>query len=84
MKFIEPNFYIADKGKAFKRVYNGFKKIEDSNFYPNLKLGHILVDAKGDKLDTPIPDKIQYYEEVELPKNEHVRNNKKSTKTVDK
>lgn len=70
MQYIEPNQYIADEGKAFKRVYNGFEKIDDKNFYQNLTLGNIIVNAKGEKLETPIPDKIQYYEEVELPTNE--------------
>ena len=72
MKFIEPNKYIADKGKAFKRTYNGFAKIEDNNYYPTLILGKILLDNDGELLSTPIDDKIQYYEEVELPKEEHV------------
>lgn len=70
MQFIEPNKYIADKGKAFKRVYNGFEKISNEIYYRNLTLGDIIVNAQGEKLETPIPDKIQYYEEVELPKDE--------------
>lgn len=75
MKFIEPNLYIADFGKAFKRTYDGFKAIKDDNYYPNLTLGKILIDSDGNLLETPIPDKIQYYEEIELSKQESNENN---------
>jgi hypothetical protein len=75
MKLIN-NIYIADKGKAFKRFYDGFNKIESDILYPSLILGKILIDSEGNKLETPIDDRIQYYAEVEIPK----ENNKKHSR----
>ena len=64
----ENGVYIADEGKAFQRVYDGFKKLDTpQGYFFNLILGNILIDSNGNKLVIPIPDKIQYYEEVELP-----------------
>lgn len=65
MKFIEPNIYIADEGKYFRRVFDGFKKLKTpyGNF-KKLKLGKILYDSNGNKLKNPIKDNIKYYEEI--------------------
>jgi len=62
----ENGIYIADEGKAFQRTYDGFKKLNPPiGYFKTLKLGKILTDSDGNLLDTPIDDKIQYYEEVE-------------------
>lgn len=65
----ENNIYFADEGKIFQRIYDGFKKIVPQGQFSTLQLGKILVDSDGNKLKTPIEDKIQYYEEVELMEN---------------
>lgn len=63
----ENNVYIADEGKAFQRIYDGFKKLDvPQGYFFSLILGDILIDSNGNKLKIPIPDKIQYYEEVEF------------------
>ena len=62
----ENGIYIADEGKVFQRTYDGFKKLNPPiGYFKTLKLGKILTDSDGNLLDTPIDDKIQYYEEVE-------------------
>lgn len=62
----ENGIYIADEGKVFQRTYDGFKKLNPPiGYFNTLKLGKILTDSDGNLLDTPIDDKIQYYEEVE-------------------
>lgn len=62
----ENGIYIADEGKVFQRTYDGFKKLNPPiGYFSTLKLGKILTDSDGNLLDTPINDKIQYYEEVE-------------------
>jgi hypothetical protein len=66
-----PKHYIADEGKIFQRISNGFTNIE--NPYPvgsELILGEILIDQNGNKLEAPIEDRIEYYEEIDLPKEE--------------
>lgn len=71
MKQITEKTYIADEGKVFQRTFDGFNKINPPiGYFSNLTLGEILVDSQGNKLETPIPDKIQYYEEIELPTND--------------
>lgn len=65
MQFVEPNTYIADEGKVFQRIFDGFNEIEPYGNFSNLTLGNILMDSDGFKLDSPIPDKIEYYKEVE-------------------
>lgn len=68
MKQISEKTYIADEGKVFQRTFDGFNKIEPPvGYFSNLTLGEILIDSDGNKLKNTIPDKIQYYEEVELP-----------------
>ena len=68
MQFIEPNTYIADEGKVFQRINNGFNPLDPPiGYFTNLTLGQILVDGDGNPLETPIPDKIEYYEEIEMP-----------------
>lgn len=63
----ENNVYIADEGKAFQRIYDGFEKLDvPQGYFFSLILGDILIDSNGNKLKIPIPDKIQYYEEVEF------------------
>lgn len=62
----ENGIYIADEGKIFQRTYDGFKKLNPPiGYFNTLKLGKILTDSDGNLLDTPIDDKIQYYEEIE-------------------
>jgi hypothetical protein len=62
----ENGIYIADEGKVFQRTYDGFKKLNPPiGYFNTLKLGKILTDSNGNLLDTPIDDKIQYYEEIE-------------------
>ena len=71
----ENGIYIADEGKVFQRTYDGFKKLNPPmGYFNSLKLGKILVDSEGNKLSTPIDDKIQYYEEIE-----YVEDNQEST-----
>lgn len=66
MQFVEPNKYIADEGKTFIRVFDGFNEINPpiGNFF-NLTLGKILKDSKGNTLKNPIQDKIEYYKEID-------------------
>lgn len=79
MKQISEKTYIADEGKVFQRTFDGFNKIEPPiGYFSNLTLGEILVDSDGNKLKNPIPDKIQYYEEVELSND---LDNQESTET---
>lgn len=71
-----PKYYIADEGKCFRRIHNGFTAIENPYIVGTaLILGQILIDDKGMKLDEPIDDKIEYYEEVDMPKNEWAEEN---------
>lgn len=60
--------YIADEGKVFQRIHNGFTAIEQPYIVGTaLILGQILIDSYGNKLDEPIDDKIEYYEEIDAP-----------------
>lgn len=60
--------YTADEGKVFQRIHNGFTAIEQPYIVgTSLILGEILIDSYGNKLDEPIPDKIEYYEEIDAP-----------------
>lgn len=60
--------YIADEGKIFQRISNGFADIEEPYIVGNeLILGQILINNRGEKLEHPIDDKIEYYAEVEIP-----------------
>lgn len=63
--------YTADEGKVFQRIHNGFTAIENPYIVGTaLILGQILIDAEGNKLDEPIDDKIEYYEEIDAPAQE--------------
>lgn len=67
-----PSHFIADEGKVFQRVYNGFTAIEKPYVVGSeLIIGKILVDNKGHKLDNPINDDIHYYEEITAPEPEN-------------
>lgn len=69
--------FIADNGKVFQRVYNGFTAIAEPYIVgEELILGEILVDAEGNALATPINDDIHYYEEIDAPEQEE--DNKKN------
>lgn len=60
--------YTADEGKVFQRIHNGFTTIEKPYIVGSmLILGQILIDAEGNKLASPIDDKIEYYEEIDAP-----------------
>lgn len=66
-----PKRFIADEGKVFQRIYNGFSAIDEPYIVGNeLILGKILVDAEGKNLATTIDDDIHYYEEIDAPKQE--------------
>lgn len=66
-----PKHYIANEGKIFQRVSNGFTNIEIPYVVgTELMLGEILIDQNGNKLESPIEDRIEYYEEIDLPKEE--------------
>ena len=66
-----PKHFIANEGKVFQRVYNGFSAIDEPYIVGNeLILGEILVDAEGKNLSTVIDDDIHYYEEIDTPKQE--------------
>lgn len=66
-----PNHFIADEGKVFQRVYNGFTVIEKPYVVGSeLIIGKILIDNEGNKLDEPIDDDIHYYEEINAPEPE--------------
>lgn len=66
-----PSHFIADEGKVFQRVYNGFTAIEKPYVVGSeLIIGKILVDNEGNKLDEPIADDIHYYEEINAPEPE--------------
>ena len=66
-----PNHFIADEGKVFQRVYNGFVAIQKPYVVGSeLIIGKILVDNTGNSLGEPIDDDIHYYEEVDAPKND--------------
>lgn len=67
--------YVADEGKVFQRVYNGFSAISEPYVVGDeIILGQILVDAEGHALTTPINDDIHYYEEVDAPKRDEKDN----------
>lgn len=60
--------YTADEGKVFQRIHNGFTTIEKPYIVgTTIILGQILIDAEGKKLESPIDDKIEYYEEIDAP-----------------
>lgn len=60
--------YTADEGKVFQRIHNGFTTIEKPYIIGTvITLGQILIDAEGKKLESPIDDKIEYYEEIDAP-----------------
>lgn len=60
--------FIADEGKIFRRVFNGFSEIENPyTAGTELILGEILIDDKGRKLNPAIEDKIEYYDEIDIP-----------------
>lgn len=60
--------YIADEGKVFQRIHNGFTAIEQPYIVGTaLILRQILIDSYGNKLEEPIDDKIEYYEEIDAP-----------------
>lgn len=60
--------YTADEGKVFQRIHNGFTTIEKPYVVGTvITLGQILIDAEGKKLESPIDDKIEYYEEIDAP-----------------
>lgn len=62
------NHYIADEGKVFKRIHNGFAELEEPMILGNeLYLGDIIVDNNGKRLRRPIPDSIEYYTEIDIP-----------------
>lgn len=80
MQLVE-NKYIADKGKVFQRISDGFNDLETPiGYFSELILGQILFDKDGNKLLSPIPDKVEYYEEIELPKDDKI--DKKHTKAT--
>ena len=67
-----PKHYTTDEGKVFQRISNGFTQIENPFVVgPDIILGEILVNEKGEKLDTPIEDKIEYYAEIDIPEPEN-------------
>lgn len=71
MKQISKKKYLADEGKVFQRIFDGFNDINPpQGYFTNLTLGKILVDSNGNELETPILDDIDYYEEIELPHEE--------------
>ena len=60
--------YTADEGKVFQRIHNGFTTIEKPYIVgTTIILGQILIDVEGKKLESPIDDKIEYYEEIDAP-----------------
>lgn len=60
--------YVAEEGKVFQRIFDGFNNIENPYIVgTNLIMGMILVDSNGNKLATPIEDKIEYYKEIDIP-----------------
>lgn len=65
--------YIADEGKVFQRIHNGFTEMAEPVTYgTELFLGQIIVDNNGNKLEQPIDDSIKYYTEVDKPEEEPV------------
>ena len=63
-----PKHFIADEGKVFFRVYDGFKAIEKPFVTGSeLILGKIIVDSEGNRLAEPIDDDIHYYNEDVAP-----------------
>ena len=63
-----PKKFTADEGKIFQRIYNGFTNIEEPYIVgTTLILGKILIDSYGNKLEEPVDDLIEYYEEIDLP-----------------
>lgn len=67
--------YIADEGKVFQRIYNGFSQLaKPMTLGKELFLGQILVDNDGNELETPIEDMIEYYTEVIEPEREAPHN----------
>lgn len=75
MKFIKPNKYIADKGKVFIRISDGKKLLDEPiGYFENLELGIITEDKYGLPID-PFPDKIEYYQEIDILK-ENIKSKK--------
>lgn len=67
-----PKHFIADEGKVFQRIYDGFAAIENPYIVGSeLIIGKILVDHEGKKLSEPIDDDIHYYEEIVAPVEEN-------------
>ena len=63
-----PKHWIADEEKVFQRINNGFAPIETPYIVgEEIILGQILVDNDGNKLDNPIDDNINNYEEINKP-----------------
>ena len=60
--------FTASEGKVFKRIHDGFQSIENGIVLGDtIILGEILVNSFGEKLETPIEDKIEYYTEIDKP-----------------
>lgn len=75
-----PKHYIADEGKIFQRISNGFTNIETPYVVgTELTLGEILIDQNGNKLESPIEDRIEYYNEIDLPKEDVKENENEET-----
>ena len=75
-----PKHYIADEGKIFQRISNGFTNIETPYAVgTELMLGEILIDQNGNKLESPIEDRIEYYNEIDLPKEDVKENENEET-----
>lgn len=69
-----PKHFICDEGKTFQRIHNGFTEIENPYIVgTEIKLGKILIDETGKELEDPINDLIEYYEEIELPEEEEIK-----------
>lgn len=64
--------YIAEDGKVFQRINNGFNELKEPVILGSeIILGNIIVDADGNLLPEPIEDKIEYYIEVDKPAEEN-------------
>lgn len=69
--------FIADEGKVFQRINNGFVEIAKPVILGSeIILGNIIVDKNSNLLDKPIEDKIEYYIEVDAPAKEENEMNK--------
>lgn len=83
-----PKHYIADEGMVFQRISNGFTELEHPmTVGSQLYLGKILIDAKGNALDEPIDDNIEFYTEIPRPERkpeitEHVEPTEENSENI--